>query len=30
MGLGRFSGRDALAGFFGHELLNDIMSAMNY
>lgn len=23
MGLRRFSGRDALAGFFGHQLLNN-------
>ena len=30
MGLGRFSGRDALAGFFGHQLLNNNISAMNY
>ena len=30
MGLGRFSGRDALARFFGHQLLNNNMSAMNY
>ena len=30
MGLGRFSGRDALAGFFRQQLLNNNMSAMNY
>ena len=30
MELGRFSGRDAQAGFFGHQLLNNNMSAINY
>ena len=30
MGLGRFSDRDAQAGFFGHQLLNNNMSAINY
>ena len=30
MGLRRFSGRDALAGFFGHQLLNNNISAMKY
>ena len=30
MGLGRFSGRHALARFFGHQLLKNNRSAMNY
>ena len=30
MGLGRFSSRVALAGFFGHQLLNNNMSPMKY